>query len=121
MGAESEQIKAVHAILDFLLEKQVLSNDPLTVELSREGNPPVFPCGRIVQAKAYTQNALNMDQINWALKEGKWWFIGPIQRLKITKVKRKNLTESDIESLKLIANKEEFSFSILNSSKSKKN
>lgn len=101
-----QQIKTVHMILKFLLDKEVLSNDASTVEMTRNGYPSVYPC-------RWGAN-LDISQIEWALKNGSWWFIGPIRQLKIrvAKGKRKKISQSDIDLLKHAAKKAKFSLSI---------
>lgn len=90
------QARAVHIIISSLLEKEALSTDPLTVEMKRKGYKSVFPCGR-----GYPK--LNLNQLDWALKEGKWWFNGPIKQLKISKVQKTNLSKADISLFKTMA------------------
>ena len=100
-----EQIEAVHMILQYLLDKEALSNDPSTVEMKREGYPSVYPCrgGGL---------KLNFSQIDWALKKGKWWFLGSIKQLKISEVKRKKLSQADITFLRRIAQEAKFDLSM---------
>ena len=99
------QTEAVHMILEYLLDKEVLSDDPSTVEMTREGDPSVFPCRR-------GDPRLDTSQINWALEKGKWWFAGPIKQLKITKAKKAKLPRADIKLLERIAEKAKFNLSI---------
>ena len=101
-----EQIEAVHKILQHLLDKEALSKDPSTVEMKREGYPSVYPCrgGGL---------KLDISQIDWALKEGKWWFMGPIKQLKISEVKKEKLSQADITSLRRIAKEANFDLSII--------
>jgi len=100
-----EQIEAVHKILQYLLDKEALSKDPSTVEMKREGYPSVYPCrgGGL---------KLDISQIDWALKEGKWWFMGPIKQLKISKVKKEKLSQADITLLRRITKEANFDLSI---------
>lgn len=102
---ESEQTEAVHMILQYLLDKEVLSDNPSTVEMTRENYPSVYPCRRGFPK-------LDIDQIIWAEKEGKWWFIGPIKQLRITQAKKQKLSQADITLLKRIAERAEFSLSL---------
>lgn len=100
-----EQIKAVHTILQCVLDKEALPNDPATIEMKREGYPSIYPC-RSGGLK------LDISQIDWALKEGKWWFLGPIKQLKVSEVKKEKLSQADITSLKRIAKEAKFDLSL---------
>ena len=100
-----EQIKTIHQILKYLLDKESLSNDPLTVEFKRKGYPSVFPCRR-------GGEKLDIGQVEWALKENKWWFIGSINHLKISKIKKEKLSQDDIKLLKRIAKDIDFNLSL---------
>ena len=100
-----EQIKAIHSVLQYLLDKEALSIDPLTVEMKREGYPSVYPCSR-------RGPKLDMSQVNWALKAGKWWFIGPIKQLKISEAKKEKLSQADITVFVKMAKEANFKLSI---------
>ena len=100
-----EQIEVVHKILQYLLDKEALSKDPSTVEMKREGSPSVYPCRR-------GGLKLDISQIDWALKEGKWWFLEPIKQLKISEVKKEKLSQADITLLSRIAKEANFDLSM---------
>jgi len=63
-------------ILRNLLDHDLLSSDPYTVAIEREERPPIYPCGRGVPS-----GPISIDQLEWANKEGKFWFLGPIKIL----------------------------------------
>ena len=79
-----QEIEAVHTILWFLRDIDGLSDDPTYVEMTREGYPSVFPC-----RKPKENGKLDLEQIDWAKENGKWWFIGPIETLKVGVPSRK--------------------------------
>jgi hypothetical protein len=58
----------------------------------------VFPC-RKGWDESRLKKILDISQIEWAYKEGKWWFIRPIIELKITKVNKEKLSQIDIDHL----------------------
>ena len=73
-----EEIEAVYTILSFLREIDGLPDTPINVEFTREGYPSVHPC-----RKPKEDGKIDIDQIEWARENGKWWFLGPIETLKI--------------------------------------
>jgi len=101
-----EQCEAVYNIIRYLIDRGTLSNDPLTVEMTRRGYPPIFPC-----KKGFIK--LDINQIEWARNNGNWWFMGPIKTLEVTDVKMENLFQADIELLKRLAKKAEFNLNII--------
>jgi len=90
------QARVVHIIISGLLHREALSTDPRNVELEREGYKSIFPCGR-------GWPGLDISQLDWAIKEGSWWFNGPIKRLKISKVKKAKLSHADLLTFKRLA------------------
>lgn len=69
--------KTVHMVVRSLLEKGVFSPHPEKVVIERVGNPDVYPCGR------RGSEGLDLSQLEWAAKEGRFWFSGPIKAMKI--------------------------------------
>lgn len=100
-----EQTKAVYDAMKYLMDKNALSEDPLNVEMTREGYKPVNPCSRGV-------DKLDLRQLEEAKKEGKWWFIGPIKSLRITNVRRSRLSQADVDLLKRITEEAKISLSL---------
>ncbi len=68
------QATALYYILVTLNDFGLLENDPLTVIIKRKEHAPVHPCGRGDQE-------LKMNQVKWAHENGKFWFLGPIEKL----------------------------------------
>ena len=91
------QTRLVHIIVSGLLEREALSDNPRTVEMTREGYTSIFPCGSFGGPK------LDLSQLEWALKEGKWWFLGPIKQLKVSDVKKSKLSHADLLTFKRLA------------------
>ena len=91
-----EQFEAIQYVLQYLINKEALSSDPATVEMKREGYPSIYPC-------RHGGQKLDISQIDWALKEGKWWFTGPIKQLRISEIKQENLSQADFTLLVKIA------------------
>ena len=100
-----EQCEAVYNIIRYLIDRDALSNDPLTVEMTRRGYPPIFPCRKGLPK-------LDINQIEWARNNGNWWFTGPIKALKVTDVKMEKLFQADVDLLKRLAKKAEFDLNI---------
>ena len=70
------QATALYYILATLNDFRLLENDPLTVAIIRKERDPVYPCARGDQD-------LKMNQVKWAHENGKFWFLGPIKKLRI--------------------------------------
>ena len=100
-----EQFKTVFLILHYLREKMALSDDPSTVEMTREGYPSVYPCRRPKDES----KKLDLSQFN---EIGTWWFIGPINELIISKLKKGKIDKADINLLKKLAYQAEFSLEL---------
>jgi hypothetical protein len=77
------QTKAVYNILRYLVEKKALDNDPYKIEMFREDRKSIMPCRKGL-------GELDLEQLEWAKDNGKWWFTGPIEKLQI-KMKEKSL------------------------------
>ena len=93
-----EQTLAVYNVLKYLQGKSTLPKNPRDVEMTRENCESIYPCRR-------GTDMLDITQIEWAKKQGKWWFNGPIKDLIITNLKKEKLDESDMILLKMISEK----------------
>ena len=95
-----EQTKAVSNILRYLIEKKILDNDPYKIEMFREDRNSIMPCRK-------GPRELDLEQLEWAKKNEKWWFTGPIENLQI-KIKDKSLLGKEefnlLEQLAIDAN-----------------
>ena len=89
-----------------LLDREALSDDPGTVEMTREGYKSIFPC------RSYGGPKLDITQLDLAMKEGKWWFLGPIKQLKVSDVKKSKLSQADMLTFKRLAVHGNFELSI---------
>lgn len=83
-----------------MIDKDALSYDPLSVEMTRSGYPSIFPC-----RSGFPK--LDIDQLEWSINHG-WWFTGPVKTLKITDIKKEKLSKADIDLLKRLAKKGDF-------------
>ena len=91
-----EQTKAVYNIVRFLVDKKALGEDPTKVEMLREDRRSVMPC-----RKGFGE--LNLDQLEWARKEGTWWFIGPVTELKVGLKDKFVITDEEMALLERLA------------------
>ena len=98
-----EEIEAVHTILWFLRDIDGLSDDPAYVEITREGYPSVFPC-----RKPKENGKLDLEQIDWAKENGKWWFIGPIESCARAPQRTQTYKEFKVEESGLVENIPEY-------------
>jgi len=69
--------KNVLLIVRSLLQKGVFSPCRENVAIERVGRNPIYPCG------SYGPEGLDLSQLEWAAKEGHFWFSGPIKAIKI--------------------------------------
>jgi len=83
-------IKTILLIIRSLLRKGVFSPRPENVMIERVGYDPIYPCGR-----SYGPEGLDLSQLEWAAKEGHFWFSGPIKAIKI--VIDKGSMQGDLE------------------------
>ena len=74
------QIYALHTILHALHTQGLLSDNPASVCIEREGMSPVYPCGRGYD-EYYERASLDFNQIDWAFEHNQFWFNGPIKTL----------------------------------------
>lgn len=91
-----EQTRAVYNIVRFLVDKKALGEDPSKVEMMRQDRRSVMPCGRGF-------GELDLEQLEWARKEGRWWFIGPVTELKLGLKDKAMITGGDKALLKRLA------------------
>jgi len=76
-SSESNLAKTVYMVIQSLLEKGIFSPHPENVMIERVGNRDIYPCGR------RGPEGLDLSQLEWAAKEGRFWFSGPIKAMKI--------------------------------------
>jgi len=77
-NSESNLARTVYLIIKSIFQKGVFSPRPENVSIERVGRKPIYPCKRPVGSEE-----LNLDQLEWAAKEGCLWFSGPIESIKI--------------------------------------
>jgi len=70
------QARVIYLILHNLSDHDLLSSDPLTVAIEREDRPPIYPC-----ARGFPGGPVDIGQLEWAEREGKFWFLLPIKTL----------------------------------------
>jgi hypothetical protein len=85
---EPDLIKTIFLIIRSLLQKGIFSPHPENVAIERVGRGPVYPCGR------YGSEGLDLSQLEWAMREGRFWFLGPFRDLKI--IIDKGLLQGDL-------------------------
>lgn len=76
--SETNLVKTVYWIIRSLLKRGVFSPRPENVVIERVGNREIYPCRR-----AYGPHGLDLSQLEWAAKEGRFWFDGPVKAIKI--------------------------------------
>ena len=75
--SDPETIKAILLIVRSLLRRRIFSPRPENIVIGRFDEPPIYPCGR------YGPEGLDLSQLEWAAREGRFWFSGPIRVIKI--------------------------------------
>ncbi len=93
MDENPVQSKATYMILRNLLDHDLLSSDPYTVAIEREERPPVYPCRR-----GFPGGPISIEQLEWANRERKFWFLGPIKILWI-ELDEKKKQEKNINAI----------------------
>ena len=92
-----EQSYALHTILHAFDNKGLLSDDPASVCIEREGYRSVYPCGR-----GYP--SLDFSQVDWAFEHKQFWFNGTIKTLWIElDTEKAEIDEHAIEFSKWLA------------------
>jgi hypothetical protein len=77
--SEPELTRTVYTVIWSLLQQGVFSPQPENVAIERAVGEDIHPCGR-----SYGAEGLDMSQLEWAAKEGRFWFNGPVRAIKIT-------------------------------------
>jgi hypothetical protein len=75
--SDPQSIKNVLLTVRSLLNKRLFSPIPENVVIERVGKEPIYPCGR------GGPEGLDLNQLEWAAREGRFWFSGPIRVVKI--------------------------------------
>jgi len=75
---EEKLAKTIYDVIRSLLQRDIFSPKPENVIIERVGYKPIYPCGR-----SYGPEGLDLSQLEWAAKEGHFWFSGPIEAIKI--------------------------------------
>lgn len=95
----STHIEVVYKILKYLLDKNALSRDPSTVNLAREGQPPIYP----TRMPASLLEKLDISLIEEAREKGRWWFEGEVVELWISRARWENIDDKDLRLLRFVA------------------
>ena len=88
-ASEPNLTKTVYTVIWSLLQQGVFSPQPENVIIERADGPDIYPCRR-----SYGAEGLDMSQLEWAAKEGRFWFNGPFRAIKI--IKDKGLIQGDL-------------------------
>jgi hypothetical protein len=88
-SSESNLTKTVYTVIWSLLQQGVFSPQPENVAIERAAGNDIYPCRR-----SYGAEGLDMSQLEWAAKEGRFWFNGPIRAIKI--IMDKGLIQGDL-------------------------
>lgn len=83
--------RTIYLVIQSLLKRDIFSHNPENVFIERVGEKPIYPCGRV----AHGYEGLDLSQLEWAAKEGHFWFSGPIKSLRI--VMDKGPIQGDLE------------------------
>jgi len=77
-SSEPSLTKTVYLVIWSLQNQGVFSPQPENVMIERAAGPDIYPCRR-----SYGAEGLDLSQLEWAAKEGRFWFNGPIRAIKI--------------------------------------
>ncbi len=88
-SSEPNLTKTVYLVIWSLQNQGVFSPQPENVMIERAGGNDINPCRR-----SYSAEGLDLSQLEWAAKEGRFWFNGPIKAIKI--IKDKGLIQGDL-------------------------
>jgi len=70
--------KTIYSVIRSLIQKRIFSPNPDNIVIERVDREPIYPCGR-----SYGPDVLDLSQLEWAAKEGRFWFLGPIKSVRI--------------------------------------
>jgi len=87
--SDPEIIRTIPLVIRSLLDRKALSPRPENVIIERVDRESIYPCGR------YGPDGLDLSQLEWAAKEGHFWFCGPIQTIRI--ILDKGSMQGDLE------------------------
>ncbi len=76
--SEPQLARIIYEIVKMLCDKNLVSGDPLKIQIQRTDREPIHPCGR-----SHGPDVLNMSQLAWAAEQGHFWFLGSIKSLDV--------------------------------------
>lgn len=76
--SEDELAKEIYHIVSSLVKEGWISGNPENVRIERVNRRTILPCRR-----SKKPNSLNLEQLEWAANNGRFWFHGPIKSLKV--------------------------------------
>jgi hypothetical protein len=88
-SSEPNLTKTVYLVIWSLLQQGVFSPQPENVAIERAVGEDIYPCRR-----SYGAEGLDLSQLEWAAKEGRFWFNGSFIAIKI--IKDKGLIQGDL-------------------------
>lgn len=88
-ASEPDLTKTVYTVVWSLFQQGVFSPHPENVVIERADGNDIYPCRR-----GYGAEQLDLSQLEWAAKEGRFWFSGPVRALRI--IMDKGLIQGDL-------------------------
>jgi hypothetical protein len=88
-SSESKLTKTVYTVIWSLLQQGVFSPQPENVIIEGASGNDIYPC-----KKSYGAEGLDLSQLEWAAKEGRFWFKSPVRAIKI--IMDKGLIQGDL-------------------------
>ena len=88
-SSEPNLTKTVYLVIWSLQNQGVFSPQLENVMIERAGGNDIYPCRRSCGAEG-----LDLSQLEWAAKEGRFWFNGPFRAIKI--IMDKGLIQGDL-------------------------
>jgi len=76
--SEPELASEIYHIVRNLVKEGRISGNPENVRIERVNREAIRPCRR-----SSDPNSLNLEQLEWAANDGRFWFLGPIKALKV--------------------------------------
>lgn len=76
--SEPELASEIYHIVRNLIKEGLISGNPENVRIERVNREAIRPCRR-----SSDPNSLNLEQLEWAANNGRFWFLGPIKALKV--------------------------------------